>query len=303
VVNGDSNSVTIIHSATGGANFRIEPRRDRDHAHFMPAPTGIAFGADQTNDAAINAALVPGTFATCQDSRNGGNDFMGPVLWSSDLSVFAVRNGMLGSHLDMLHQSPQCMGIAWEGAGNVFWTFDGLSGSISRYDFQLDHGVGNDDHTDGKIWRYVRGEVKAVANVVSHLVYRAEDRMVYAADTGNARVVKLAATSGTPAGAIVPRQDEAEGWNMTGATLSEVVPRSAGMFTAPSGLEIHEGHLYVSDNATGIIHKLKLDGARVAQMQTDAQPGGLGGMAFGPDKHLYFTDQVSHRVARIDSAF
>jgi hypothetical protein len=302
VVNADTNSVTIVFGATA-ADPRVEARRDRNNTHFMPAPSSLAFGADETNDAAPNAALAPGTFATCQESRNGGNDFMGPVLWSSDLGVFAVRNGVLGSHLDMLHQSPQCMGIAWEGAGNLYWTFDGLSGSISRYDFQKDHGVGNDDHMDGRIWRYVPGQVKAVAKVVSHLVYRAEDQMVYAADTGNGRVVKLAAGSGTVAGPIVPRQDEAESWHMTGATLAEVVPRSTGLLTLPSGLEIHAGHLYVSDNATGIIHKLRLDGSPVAQVQTDAQPGGLGGMAFGPDQRLYFTDQIGQRVLRLDSAF
>ncbi len=300
VVNADTNSVTLVFGATA-AGFRVEQRRDRNHAHFMPAPTSLAFGADATNDAAINAALAPGTFATCQESRNGGNDFMGPVLWSSDLSVFAVRNGTLGSHLDMLHQSPQCMGIAWAGVGNVYWTFNGLNGSISKYDFQLDHGVGNDDHTDGLIWRYVLGQVKAVPRVASHLAYRAEDQMLYIADSGNARVVKLATASGTPSGAIVPRQDEAQSWDMAGATLTEVVTAASGTLMVPSGLEIHEGHLYVSDNATGIIHKLRLDGSKVASVQTDAQPGGLAGMAFGPDGRLYFTDQLGHRVLRLEA--
>ena len=69
----------------------------------------------------------------------------------------------------------------------------------------------------------------------------------------------------------------------------------------PSGLEIQDGHLYVSDNGTGIIHKIKLDGARVAAVQTDAQ--GLAGMAFGPDKKLYFVDQGGNRVLRLESPF
>lgn len=304
VINAETSSVTLVFGATAGnANFRIEQRRDRNYAHFMPSPTSMAFGADETNDAAINAALAPGTFATCHESRNGGNDFMGPVLWSSDLGVFAVRNGLLGSHLDMLHQSPICMGIAWAGVGNVYWTFDGLSGSVSKYDFQRDHGVGNDDHADGQIWRYVRGQVKAVPRVVSHVFYRPEDQMLYIADTGNARVARLATTTGTQAGALTPKQDEAESWEMTGATLTDVVPRASGRLTAPSGIEAFGPHLYVSDNATGIIHKVKLDGTAVAAVQTDAAPGGLAGMAFGPDRKLYFVDQAGSRVLRLESTF
>jgi hypothetical protein len=301
VVNAATNSVTIIHNATEPGRTMVEERRDRNHSHFMPSPTSLAFGADETNDAAPNPALAPGTFGTCQESRNGGDNFMGPVLWSSDLSVFAARNGLLGSHLDMLHQSPDCMGIAWGGSGNVYWTFDGLSSSVSRYDFQLDHGVGNDDHADGIILRYGAGQFKSVPRVPSHLYFRAEDQMVYIADTGNGRVVKLAAGSGTKAGALDPKLDEAESWQMAGALFTEVVPR--GTLTMPSGLEIQGEHLYVSDNATSLIHKFGLDGRKVAAIQTDAQPGGLAGMIFGPDRRLYFVDQVGNRVLRVDSPF
>jgi hypothetical protein len=303
VVNGGNNTVTIIAGVTDPATFRVELRQDRNHTHFMAQPSSLDFGADETNDAAPNPALQPGTFATCQESRNGGNDFMGPVLWSSDLSIFARRNGMLGSHLDMLHQSPLCMGIAWAGAGNVYWTFNGLNNSISKYDFQRDHGVGNDDHTDGLIWRYVLGQVKYVAKVPSHLFYRAEEQMLYIADTGNGRVVKLDEKSGTRAGPLLPKQDEAESWEMTGAVLTEVVARSSGILFQPSGLEIQGSNLYVSDSGTGVLHKFKLDGTRLGSLRTDAQPGGLAGMAFGPDRRLYFTDQVGNRVLRLDTTF
>jgi hypothetical protein len=304
VANAGTNSMTIVFGATGSpGSFEILQRRDRNHLHFMPSPSSLAFGADQTNDAADNAALALGTFATCHVSRNGGNNFMGPVLWSSDLSVFAARNGTLGSHLDMLHQSPDCMGITWAGSGNVYFTFDGLTGSVSRYDFQLDHGVGNDDHTDGIIWRYVVGQVKAVPEVPSHLAYLPEQQTLYIADTGNARLVKLAMAGATKGRPLVPKQDEAESWEMTGVALAEVVPRASGLLTAPSGLEIKDGHLYVSDSATGIIHKVRLDGTPVRAVQTDAQPGGLTGLTFGPDGRLYFTDQLSDRVLRVDGEF
>lgn len=39
----------------------------------------------------------------------------------------------LGSHLDMLHESPLCMGIAWE-KENAYWVFDGCGGSQAQAD-------------------------------------------------------------------------------------------------------------------------------------------------------------------------
>src|SRR5690606_3474583 len=103
------------------------------------------------------------------------NDFMGPTLWSADLDIYAQTNPAavdflgfdLGSHLDMLHESPLCMGIAWV-SDNVYFTFDGLTGSISRYDFVEDHGAGFDDHSDGIVERFVDAGVSRVEGVPSH---------------------------------------------------------------------------------------------------------------------------------------
>jgi hypothetical protein len=307
VVNAADSFVTIIQDATVEGAVTAQRLRDRNYAHFMPRPSGIDFGADDTNPTAPNAAGTLGTFATCQESRNGatvnsGNDFMGPVLWPSDPAVFAnpARYGLLGSHIDMLHQSPLCMGIAWQGTGNVYWTFNGLSKSIGKYDFQKDHGVGNDDHTDGLVWRYALGQVGYVQGVPSHLFYRAQDKMLYIADTGNARVVKLDTTTGTRSGPLRPPQDEAESSEMTGATLAEVVPAASGLLKKPSGLEVRGENIYVSDNETGIIHKFGLDGRPAGAVQTDVGAGGLAGMVFGPDGKLYFVDMSANRVLRLN---
>jgi hypothetical protein len=148
-------SVVIVHGATGDAP-NPERRLDRAAPHFLHRPTSIAFGADATSFGSV------GTFGTCGESRNengieGGEDFMGPVLWSSDLEIFAKKDPAgLGSHLDMLHNSPLCMGIAHETA-NVYWTMSGKSNAIVKYDFGVDHNVGMDDHSDGASLEYVRG--------------------------------------------------------------------------------------------------------------------------------------------------
>jgi len=69
----------------------------------------------------------------------------------------------------------------------------------------------------------------------------------------------------------------------------------------PSGLELHDGLLWVSDNATGKIAAFTLDGELVdwLDFSGEVEPDGLGSMAFGPDGALYVIDQVSGRILRI----
>ena len=312
VVNAGDHSVTIVHGATGPTPTKVENRRDRGYSHFMPSPSSIAFGADPTNDAAPNAALASGTFATCPEDRNPTldrmnrtvfSDFMGPVLWSSDLDVFATRPGTLGSHLDMLHQSPLCMGIAWEGKANIYWTYNGLSRSVARYDFALDHGVGNDDHSDGYVWRFLNGQLGYVAGVPSHIFYDTGEAVLYVADTGNSRILRLDPQGSQQMGPLVPAMDERAGFEMTGEQLREVVTKSSGHLQQPSGLEIFQDHLYVSDTATSVISKLRRDGTLVAQVKTELPAGSLSGMSFGPDGRLYFVDMVGNKVLRLEAPF
>lgn len=292
-------SVVIVTNASTDARS-AERRKDGYALHFMANPAAIDFGASATTIG------VPGTFATCGESRNTydnkkpQNDFMGPTLWSSDLTVFAEKNpNGLGSHLDMLHQSPLCMGISHESA-NRFWVFEGLSGSIGHYDFLKDNGIGNDDHSDGEYWRYAKGQVKYAKGVPSGLFYRATDAMLYIADSGNSRIAKLDTKSGTKGSAVPAMEPMASSYAMNGAVIADVVPASSGLVKVPSGLEIHNDVLYVSDNATGRLSAFSLAGEQVNYLDTGLPAGSLGGMAFGPDGKLYFVDMVGNRVLRVD---
>ncbi|MCA9573643.1 MAG: hypothetical protein KC656_37670, partial [Myxococcales bacterium] len=179
---------TTIHGAViyfdpGTEAQTAEVRVDAYGEHFMAFVSSVAF-ADN------------GNFATCQESRDEWNvgpqapdDFMGPTLWSADLDVFAMvgqafpPGAQEGSHLDMLHQSPLCMGIAHE-QGNAFWAIDGLAGDVLRYDCVNDHGPGGGDHSDGVIRRYMDVTVTREANIVSHMEYDHATGMLYIADTG-----------------------------------------------------------------------------------------------------------------------
>ena len=283
-------SVTIL-TDPGTPEMSGVWKKDDNAWHFMRRPPALAFG--------------PGdTFATCGEERTGNfldseADFIGPTLWSSDPTIFAVTpSGGNGAHLDMLHASPFCMGIAHE-QGNVYWVHNGQKGSLDRYDFALDHGPGNEDHSDGVVHRYAEGEVARVPDVPSHMVLFPEDQHLYVADTGNGRVLKLDTRSGERAGPISPVYEPlADQARFVGATVTEVVP--PGILTAPSGLEIHEGILYVSDNATSRFHAFELDGKPIATLSTDLPPGSLAGLAVGPEGKIYFVDLGAGHVSRID---
>lgn len=299
VVNWKDDSMVIITDASTEGRT-TERRKDSNANHFMEEPAAIAFGADETTIG------LPGTFATCGESRNtydgqaDPNDFMGPVLWSSDLTVFAKKNPYgLGSHLDMLHNTPLCMGIAHE-ANNRFWVFGGLKNSIDRYDFALDHHIGQDDHSDGESLQYVTGQVKYKPGVASHVFYNHSDKMLYIADSGNGRVVKLDTTTGTLGADVPPKEHMGISAEMDNAVLHDIVPKDSGMVTTPSGIEVWKGHVYVSDYTTGRISAFTLDGERVNYIDTGLAEGSLGGMAFGPDGKLYFVDTIGNRVLRID---
>lgn len=297
VVNDGDNSVVVVHDATGAApttERRIDPAAD----HFLHRPTSIAFGGEATTFGST------GTFGTCGESRNengveGGADFMGPVLWSSDLAIFAKKDPIgLGSHLDMLHNSPLCMGIAHETA-NVYWTLSGKSNAIVKYDFGADHDIGLDDHSDGASFEYVRTQVKYAPEIPSHLFFHPADGMLYIADTGNGRVAKLDTKSGVRGAKLATKELQKGGhYRMNEAALVDVV--APGVLTAPSGLEIHKDHLFVSDNATGKIVAFNLAGEQVNAFDTGLGAGALGGMNFGPDGKLYIVDMTGNRVFRVE---
>lgn len=299
VVNAGDDSVLIVFNASA-ASRTSERRQDGYALHFMAAPSSIAFGASATTFGR------QGTFATCQESRNtyGGaaapNDFMGPSLWSSDLTIFARLNpNGLGSHLDMLHASPLCMGITHD-SNNVYWAFGGLSNSILKYDFGADNGIGNDDHSDGEAYQYITGQLKYAPGIPSHLFFRSEDQSLFIADTGNSRIVKMNTATGTRGQQLSSFEPMDAHYRMENAVLSEVVSKTSLLVQSPSGLEIKDELLYVSDNANSRISVFNLSGERVNYLDTGLPPGSLGGIAFGPDGRLYLVDMLGNRVLRVD---
>jgi hypothetical protein len=277
----------VIFYDPGTPQQSHEVRVDIHAQHFMAHVSSAAFGDN-------------GNFASCQESRNEWNgapqipdDFMGPTLWSSDSSIFAMPNGGKGSHLDMLHQSPLCMGIAHD-VDNVYWVFDGLNGNIVRYDFQADHGPGNHDHSDGIITRFSDASLTRVPNIPGHMELDHDSGMLHVADTGANRIMRLDTNSGTSVGALPGDWDGAVYTGVEGADFQVLVED----IDRPSGLALHEGRLFVSEYGTGDIIAFHLDGTEIDRLSTPSN--NVMGITIGPGGDLWYVDPVANEVVRVE---
>ena len=61
---------------------------------------------------------------------------------------------------------------------------------------------------------------------------------------------------------------------------------------------LHDGLLYVGDNATGVVHAFDLEGVAIDSVGTGARD--LMGIEAGPDGRLYVVDARENRVLRIE---
>jgi DNA-binding beta-propeller fold protein YncE len=253
----------------------------------MPLPSALAFGLDSGTMATAHEedeVTQPGTPA----------DFMGPTLWLADSERFDAGHN---SHMDMLHNSPLAMGIAWE-QGNVYWVLDGAHSSVTRYDFAEDHGPAGTDHSDGDVSRYVEGDVKAVRGIASHMELDRETGLLYIADTGNARIAVLDINSGTRGANVAPNYDGGAQYRVDDASISTLVDGEANFLSEPSGLALHDGMVFVSNRKNGEIQAYSLDGTPRGFLDTGLKEA-IGGITFDVDGRLYVIDTEENRVLRL----
>ena len=292
--------VVVRNAGTAAEEYVVMPDLSN---HFLENVVAIAF--DPTK-----------WMATCGDSRNTyagqrmANDFMGPALWPDNVDEFFDHAyspqwpgfSAHGAHLDMLHSSPRCMGI--ESDGNLGWfVFNGLDNTIDWYDFGEPHPHGGDDHSDGVKRRYPNVGLSRVDMVPSNLEWDATEEVLYMADTGNGRVLRLDPSTATPSGQP-PFSDGGKAFPgdgtltaMPGYDLRQAV--LPGTVQQPSGLAIRGDVLYVVDHATSVIYAFDKAGNQLDSLQTPYGPNRLGGLEVGPDDRLYVVDMVGNQVLKI----
>ena len=270
---------------------------DSHNGHFMIYPSAVAMGEN-------------GNFATVQYVKNTAADatstFMGPSLWSAGEDTFGVinqsdwaSNEPLGSHMDMLHQSPFSTGLAYEEA-NVYWVNDGWNGNIVRYDFADDHGPGGEYHADGILTRYPEVETERVDDVASHMILDEEKKWLYIVDTGNKRVIRLDITSGERGNTLsAPNEDLADYYEMTNTTSEVII--SEGL-DQPAGIELVDNRLFVSDKALGKIFLYDIDND--FELLGEIVVGeGVQGIKVGIERSLYYVNSIDETLIRLAPVF
>jgi len=289
IVNNGSSRATIIRNV-GTAERDARTRAGVGNTHFMIKPSALAFGA-------------PGTFATAQEEdqptqRNTPADFMGPVIWDADYDLFESGDN---SHLDMLHNSPNAVGIAWE-ADNIYWVVDGAHRSLTRYDFATLHERGGTDHRTGTVLRYAEGMITYTEGVSNHAEWDGPAATLYVSDPGSNRVIRFmpeGATMGTVG--ITPNYDGTRQRRMTGGTVETFIDGSMNQLTRPSGLALVGDRFYVTDAATSRITAFDRMGRRVdwLDLSMDVPEGGLQGITLDARGYIYVVNSVDSQVIEI----
>ena len=284
----------VIYFEAGLEEQTSEYRKDAYSNHFMNTASSMAFDDE-------------GFFANTIECKDGNNNptgyFAGPTLWDADLSVYAVvnqNNNQLGSHIDMLHQSPYGMGIEYAGSGNIYWIFDGFHSAIVRYDFATPHAYGGDNHADGKVWRYGEIQVDREEGVPSHMILDDETGLLYIVDTGNQRILKFNTASGDFDYNLSPYGENLnQYWMMENAEWEVYI--NTGL-DKPSGIDLYEDRLVVSDYASGevIIYDISADTpAELGRINTGST-NNIMGIKIGPDQKIWYVNYASNEVIRID---
>ena len=288
-IEADGSSVSVFTNA-GESNETQITKVDGNAWHFMSLSTGIAFSNNG------NFATSPGVFDA---NHNGGEPFTGPSLWSGNLAVFAEPSGGNGSHLDMVHTSPNSQGIASEN-GNIFWVFDGYNKDIVRYDFVDDHGPGNDFHGDAIIHRYNDFQVTMDPNekVPSHLVVSGE--WVYVVDYGSQKIFRIEIGSGVDGSVPTfgPFEVYSEYSYKINYNWENVV--TTGLLQ-PTGIDVIDDRMIVSDYETGeiIIYDISsLPATELHRINTTAT--GIMGIKIGPEGKIWYVDYDANKVFKID---
>ena len=287
---------TVTFYNVGTDSQWTDYRKDSYSGHFMHTASAIAFSDN-------------GGFANTLDIQDANGNpsgyFSGCSLWESDTSIYARvnQNGPeLGSHWDMLHQSPFSVGIAAETA-NIYWLFDGFHNTIAKYNFQephSDHEHGGEDHSDGLVYRYDEVVVERVSGLSSHMVIDQGSDLLYVCDTGNNRIIRMNINSGSINYSLTPYGENIEGYySMHNAEYETVI--DSGLIN-PTGIDIYNNYLLVSDYSNGeiIIYNIEQQNnfREIQRIETNLSNDVMG-IKVGPDGSIWYVCTNSNKLYQI----
>jgi len=299
-----SGGSVVIFEKQNETTYKSKYKVDKSYTHFMNYSNAIAMGAMSTvpNGSGSNTGGSNIQMAISCEGTNGGDNFMGPTLWPTDTTIYCKRNqtnSLLGSHSDMLHQSPKSAGIAHDDA-NIYWVTDGNAKNIVKYDFASPHCYGCDNHSDGKIYRYSDVTFTYVSGVPSHLVLDKATGWLYIADTGGKRILRMNTKTGSDGGSLTATNESLASYRkMTGATKEVFV--STGL-VQPSGIDFVNGRLIVSDYSTGeiiIYDATGSTGVELKRFKSGSGVAGITGVKVSFDNYIWYVDNKANTLVKV----
>ena len=112
--------------------------------------------------------------------------------------------------------------------------------------------------------------------------------LLYFCDTGNQRVLRLNTSSGFIAGTLNPYGENLAGYySMNGADFETIITDSLNQ---PTGIDVHENRLLISDFATGdiIIYNIETDELyEIGRIKTDLTNEVMS-VKVGPDNSIWY---------------
>ena len=319
--------LTVVDMDANGIATSTKVLKDRAQYHYMDQVSSLAFDAN-------------GQFATCQESLNTyenkmlPNFFMGPTLYDSRMDYVNSRQSACQPgetcfliHIDMLHESPLCMGIAHDGGAsttmesgatftNVYWVFGGGHRQLVRYDFESDHGAGSMDHSHARVRRYTGLELTRVPGIPSHMSLDGATRELFISDTGADRIVKVGVDTGAFSRDAKVTTDSFEGYGIysspetsfkyevwSGLQYSSfaTIPRPSGLALSPTIVyagSYQNGHIYAWSRSTGVMLQMVQATATESLFGLAIVPSLVAG---GEPTSLYVIDKSSTQIKRVDS--
>ena len=290
---GELGGTTLMITNPGTTIQTFDYRKDGNAWHFMVNPSAITFGDT--------------TWATAQDHFNANRQelngaWCGPTMWPSNLDIYAIvgnppTNDQNGSHYDMIHQTPYSSGIAHE-VDNTYWVNDGNFGNITKYKFNEAHVPGGHEHENGEVFRHVDVPFTMNPNAPAHMELKGN--WLYYVNPGTKSINRMDITSGTIGMDLSSTANYGEQLatfvEVNNTTWETVV--STGL-VSPSGLDLNDDYLIVSDNATSeiVIYDINTF-EEIKRLKTDALS--IMGIKFDANGDIFYVDYLGQKVVKLE---
>jgi len=318
-VNHDTDSFSVFQVGDDNTVVDSTRLRDRNPYHYMDQVSGLAWGRNgkiSTSQASLNT----------YDGKMEANNFQGPTLYDTHPSYLVTHNNENDgcgydrfyrnsdkekecylSHVDMLHESPMAMGIAYDPEEitpyqNVFWIYDGHDKQLVRFDFEQPHGPGSMDHALAQVRRYTDVVLTPKPGVPSHMHLDHASRHLYISDTGANRVLVVAVDSGKylkdarveyP---IFSSQLPSFQYSIWGCTKFYEFAK----VDTPSGIAVSTARVFVAEYNTGNILSFAKDSGNLIQtFSAPSLSNGLTSITLSPDLSTIWFTHTSNKLGYV----